>query len=223
MKKLLFLIPAILLAFTSKYWQRNIGIKCDVLLHKKAFDICYSCTDKHPLAVVYDLYGDLVDKNSYSREDLRFRPDYNLPRKCRSYPSDYSRSGFDRGHNAPNAAFDYNRTVQKETFLMSNISPQAKWLNRKYWAKVERFVRYLAVKYKKVEVITGSCKAFKFTLGKHHIGVPMWWYKIIHIPKINKTIAFLVPNINKGMKKAKLKKYLVPLDEVERVCKIKVW
>ena len=37
---------------------------------------------------------------------------------------------------------------------MSNITPQTKWLNYKYWTKVERFSRFLAVKYSKVNLIT---------------------------------------------------------------------
>jgi len=81
-KKLLLLIPLFLLAFTSKYTPDLNDflqpIKCDKVLHKTAFDICYSCTYKHPLAVAYELKGDLV-KKKISRKGLRFRPDYNLP------------------------------------------------------------------------------------------------------------------------------------------------
>ena len=140
LKKLLLLFPIFLLAFTSKYTP-NLNnflqpIKCDKVLHKTAFDICYSCKYKHPLAVAYILKGDLV-KKKISRKGLRFRPDYNLPTKCRSYSKDYSRTGYDRGHLASNASFDYNRAIQKQTFLMSNIAPQKPKLNRRFWAKVE--------------------------------------------------------------------------------------
>ena len=222
MKKLLLVIPFILFAFSSKYTPHlnNVfkNIHCDEVLHKKAFDICYSCTLKHPLSVAYILKGSLVNKNNYSREDLKFRPDYNLPRKCRSYPGDYTHSGYDRGHNAPNAVFDYNRTIQKQTFLMSNISPQAKWLNRKYWAKVERYARYLAVKTGKVEVITGSCGSKSEKLGWHKVDVPAYWYKIIYVPKWNLTRVFLVPNTNVDMKTAKLKKYLTNLKNFKEIC-----
>jgi endonuclease G len=100
---------------------------------------------------------------------------------------------------------------------MSNISPQAKWLNRKYWAKVERFARYLAVKYGKVEVVTGSC-GNKGKL-KNNVGIPTYWYKIIYIPKINNYVAFLAPNTNTGMKKAKLKEYRATLEDIKKICK----
>jgi len=46
---------------------------------------------------------------------------------------DYTGSGFDRGHMAPNYAIGtrYGHEAQRETFLMSNISPQAPDLNRR--------------------------------------------------------------------------------------------
>jgi len=129
---IIFLLVKFLFAFSTNYFPFEIQYHCDKILHKTAFDICYSCKKKEPNFVAYALYGDLVNKNNYSRKGLSFRPDYNLPRICRSYSKDYVHSGYDRGHNAENASLDYSRKVQRETFLMSNISPQAKWLNRKY-------------------------------------------------------------------------------------------
>ena len=219
MKKLLLLIPLFLLAFTSKYTPdlNNFlqPIKCDKVLHKKAFDICYSCKYKHPLAVAYILKGYLV-KKKISRKGLRFRPDYELPTKCRSYTKDYSHTGYDRGHLASNASFDYNRAIQKQTFLMSNIAPQKPKLNRRFWAKVERLARYLAVKYKHVEVVTGVCGNKGYI--KNKVGIPAWWYKIIYVPTKNSYVAFLAPNTNTGMSKAKLKEYRTTLEEIRKAC-----
>ena len=99
---------------------------------------------------------------------------------------------------------------------MSNIAPQAKWLNRKYWAKAERLARYLAIKYGKVEVVTGNCGS-KGHL-RNNVNIPSYWFKIIYIPELNETIAFLAPNINKGMKYAKIGKYLVSIKELKQVC-----
>ena len=219
MKKLLFLIPLFLLAFTSKHTPELNNfiqpIKCDRTLHKTAFDICYSCKYKHPLVVAYTLKGELV-KKKISRKGLSFRPDYNLPTKCRSYSKDYSRTGYDRGHLASNASFDYNRKIQKQTFLMSNIAPQKPQLNRRYWAKVEKFTRYLAVKYKQVEVVTGVCGNKGYI--KNKVGIPTYWYKIIYVPKTNSYVAFIAPNTNTGMSKAKLKEYRTTLEKIKEVC-----
>jgi len=115
-------------------------------------------------------------KKKISRKGLNFRPDYNLPTKCRSYNKDYSLTGYDRGHLPSNASFDYDRKIQKETFLMSNIAPQKPQLNRRYWAKIEKFTRHLAVKYKQIEVVTGVCGS-KGKI-KNDVNIPAWWYKV---------------------------------------------
>ena len=79
MKKLLILIPFILFAFTSEYLPNyDIDIHCDKILHKRTFDICYSCEWKTPKVVVYKVDGSLIDKYNLSRKSLRFRPDYHI-------------------------------------------------------------------------------------------------------------------------------------------------
>jgi len=219
MKKLLFLIPLFLFAFSSQYTpdlnKAFKNLQCSQVLHKTAFDICYSCKYKHPLAVAYTLQGYLVKKR-ISRKGLSFRPDYQLPAKCRSYTKDYSRTGYDRGHNAPNASFDYDRAIQKQTFLTSNIAPQKPQLNRRLWAKIEKFTRLQAIRYNKVQVITGTCG----TIGtiKHNVSIPAYWYKIIYIPQINKTISFLAPNTNYKMSRAKAKEFLSNINKIKEIC-----
>ena len=113
-KKLLILLPIFIFAFSSKYFPFKVQYQCDKILHKTAFDICYSCKKKELNFVTYTLYGNLVNKNNYSRKSLSFRPDYDLPRKCRSYSKDYVHSGYDRGHNAENASLDYSKKSSKE-------------------------------------------------------------------------------------------------------------
>ena len=162
--------------------------------------------------------GNLIDKYNLSRKHLRFRPDYQLPARCRSYSKDYSHTGYDRGHLAPNAIFDYSRAVQKESFLMSNIAPQKPKLNRKLWAKIERFVRMQARWYRKISAITGVCGSIG-TLGKrkHNVNIPKWWYKILFLPN-GKTISFLAPNTNTGMGRAKAREFLVNIEQIEKIC-----
>jgi len=222
---LLILLFAIcnLFAFASFHLpEYNIDIDCSKILHKRAFDICYSCKWKTSKLVVYQIDGSLIDKYNLSRKRLMFRPDYQLPAKCRSYPKDYSHTGYDRGHLAPNTIFDYSKAVQKETFLMSNIAPQKPKLNRKLWAKIERFVRMQARKYGKISVITGVCGSVG-TLGKrkHDVNIPKWWHKILFLPNGNK-IAFLVPNKNEGMSRAKANEFLTTLNDLEKECNIKI-
>lgn len=220
MKKLLLILPMLLLAFTSKYTpdlnKYTQTVHCGEVLHKKVFDICYSFKKKEPSIVAYTLTKNNEERCDISRKGLHFKTDYNIPRRYRAYPSDYKHEGYDRGHNAPNGNFNYNRAIQKQTFLMSNISPQAKWLNREYWAKVEYFAHGLAIRYNKVEVITGSCGHIGYL--KRDINIPKYWFKMIYVPSLNKTISFLAPNTNKGMKKAELSKYKSTPKEIFEKC-----
>ena len=103
---------------------------------------------------------------------------------------------------------------------MSNIAPQKPQLNRRLWAKIERFTRLQARKYGTIKVATGVCGS----LGniKHDVNIPEWWYKIIYIPETDKWIAFLVPNTNKGMSKAKAKNFIVPIETIEQKCGINI-
>ena len=212
----LILLPLSVFAFSSKFLPGyDIQTRCDKILHKTAFDICYSCKWKTPRMVVYRIDGKLADGVNLSRKHLYFRPDYRLPAKCRSYPKDYSRTGFDRGHLAPNAAFDYSKRVQKETFLMSNIAPQKPRLNRRLWAKIERFARFQARKYETVSVITGVCGSQGYI--RNGVNVPRYWFKIIFRPR-KTPVCFLAPNTNKGMSRAKAKEFLSSMNEIEREC-----
>jgi len=209
-----------LFAWTSKYLPNyNIDIHCDKVLYKKAFDICYNYyKHKTPNMVVYKLYGNLVNKNNYSRKSLRFRPDYEIPIKYRSYSKDYSKTGYDRGHNAPNASFDYDKSIQKQTFLMSNIAPQKPNLNRRLWAKIEKFTRIQAIKNKEISVITGNCGSLGHI--KNNVNIPKYWYKIIFKPN-NQVIAFISKNSN-NVGRDKAKQHLTTLKHIENVCGFKI-
>ena len=220
MRKILLFIPILIFAFTSEFTPHlNKFIKplaCDQVLHKKVFDICYNYKYKEPNAVAYVITDQMLKQGHLSRKKLSFKSDYSIPRKYRSYANDYTHSGYDRGHHAPNGAFNYNLANQKQTFLMSNISPQAKWLNRRYWVKVEKLARYLAAKYGQVEVITGNCESKGYL--KNRVNIPAYWYKIIYIPVVNATLAFLAPNINQGMKAARIKKYETNISVIKKTC-----
>jgi len=77
----------------------------------------------------------LQEAKTLTRNDIEFAPDPRLPPQYRSLPSDYTRSGLDRGHMAGNAFF--GKDGQLGSFLMSNISPQLPELNREVFRKVE--------------------------------------------------------------------------------------
>jgi endonuclease G len=82
-----------------------------------------------------------ADLGKLDREDS-FRPDDRLPKAGpRVTPSDYTGSGFDRGHVCPNADRYASREAADATFLMTNMTPQTGDLNRGPWQKLEAYLR----------------------------------------------------------------------------------
>jgi endonuclease G len=71
-----------------------------------------------------------------------FRPDPRLPAWfARISYSDYSGSGYDRGHVVPSADRFADKILNEETFFMTNIVPQTPALNQYAWEKLESYAR----------------------------------------------------------------------------------
>ncbi|TDB64462.1 DNA/RNA non-specific endonuclease [Arundinibacter roseus] len=132
--------------------------------------------------------------------------------------TDYTKSGFDRGHLAPAADFKNSYQVMKETFYMSNISPQHPQFNRGIWLELEKMVRIWAVKYKKVYVVTGPVlKNGLPTIGRiNKVAVPEQFYKVILYvnPPYVKGIAFLMKN---EPSQQELSTFVVSIDQIEKL------
>jgi endonuclease G len=85
-----------------------------------------------------------------------FRPDDRLPKGwTRVTPSDYTGSGFDRGHLAPSADRSASNQAMEATFLMTNMTPQTGDLNRGPWQKLEGYLRTLVTRGSDVYIYAG--------------------------------------------------------------------
>jgi hypothetical protein len=73
---------------------------------------------------------------------------FSLPRHAL-----FTRSGFDRGHMAPNA--DFNDTPENAllTFFIANVWPQRPSVNRGEWLELERQTRRLSAQHLAVRVV----------------------------------------------------------------------
>jgi endonuclease G, mitochondrial len=152
---------------------------CDQIIDKEVFKICYSYKYKGALAVWYELDGNLVNKTNL-KERPKFYSEKNIPIQYRTKSQDYINSGFDRGHLAPDADFDYDPKAQAKTYTMANIVPQYPTLNRKAWIKAEKYERLVASKLKTLTVIN-LVDYSKSTqqIGKNKLTTPNTFYKII--------------------------------------------
>ncbi|GIV38511.1 MAG: hypothetical protein KatS3mg033_0311 [Thermonema sp.] len=186
---------------------------CTVVRHK-AFTLCYDEAHELPRWVAYrldykELEGNLERLNNFS-------PDPAVSTGT-AHSSDYTRSGYDRGHLAAAADFEFDRQAYEETFLMSNIAPQTPELNRGIWRELEEQCRRWVRRDKTLYIVTGPILSKRpRKIGKHtKISVPKAYYKVIldmREPEI-KAIAFIMPN-SKNLKDDFMD-YVVSIDEVE--------
>ena len=121
-----------------------------VIVTNAAYTAAFDTDSRCPAWVSYDLEpGEIVVKN---RASIPFRADPRIAESDNA--ADYSGSGYDRGHMAPAADFNFDRIALGETYLYSNICPQRPELNRGQWADIERQVRDLALDRGTVHVVT---------------------------------------------------------------------
>eukprot|EP00794_Sanderia_malayensis_P009672 gene9672-10658_t len=126
------------------------------ILTQKHYVIGYSSYLHIPLWVGYHLTAKQLRVN-IPRKNC-FRRDIRLTSQNASLCIDYSRSGFDRGHMAPNGDFNFERSAEQDTNILSNIAPQHRYFNRYpgIWFRSEDLFRRWALEYNSVYVISGS-------------------------------------------------------------------
>lgn len=182
-------------------------LNCTKVIKYPKYKICYDINLKAATAVWYTLYGEDVN-----RVNIRKRPSFHVDKdirpEFRASPKDYSHSGFDRGHMAPDATFDYDMETLNSVYSMANIVPQYPTVNRHQWVKAERYERWLAKHEYQVEVINIiKYPANPKRIGKHGIAVPSAFYKILLFD--DEIRVFFYANEKKKHKGDKLKDHLI--------------
>ncbi|MFN7117203.1 MAG: DNA/RNA non-specific endonuclease [Saprospiraceae bacterium] len=185
------------------------------LLYNPYFTLAYN--EKHEQAewVAYELTAEQLNQPRVRRAD-EFRPDDRVKQGSASL-EDYRGSGYDRGHLAPAADMAFNEEAMNYSFLLSNISPQAKNFNKGIWRELEELTRNWARDNEALYVITGPVltETVKGTIGTNKVSVPAAYFKILldmTAPQ-QKGIAFIIPN---EVSFEPLHKFAVPIDEVEK-------
>ncbi len=189
-------------------------------LRSDAFLVGYSDMRGNPLWVTYKLKQ--VPKDApHLKRPSSFKSDWRGINKVEH--KNYTHSGYDRGHMAPNYAISslYGKDAQLETFIMTNITPQSPNLNRKLWQRLEAVeVSHFTQLADTVWVATGPI----FTGSKEYlkngsnVEVPDAFFKVYAMqPKKGefKMLAFLMPQNVKGNEP--LSDYVVSVDKIEEL------
>jgi len=169
---------------------------CDQIIEKNYITICYDYSLKAPTAVSYALDGSLVNELNIEKRPY-FKIERTIEREYRASYSDYTHSGYDRGHLAPDAAFDWSEESLDEVYTLSNIIPQARKVNRYTWTKAERYARFVAVQRGQINVINVvKYSNAPLRIGSHDIAVPSGYYKVLYSDDQNYTRCLYYDNDN---------------------------
>ncbi len=181
----------------------DISLLSTHILRNDGFMLGYSEWRQNPLWVIYKLTPTSSKKTYKLKRLSHFSID---PRTIVAIKADdYTRSGYDRGHMAPNHAISslYGKQAQKQSFLMTNITPQKPKLNRVLWQRLEE-VEYSYFKnwFKELWVLTGPIFDNTITRLESGVEIPDKFFKIyLAITKETlkiQMLSFNIPQNGKG-------------------------
>ncbi|PYQ57203.1 MAG: hypothetical protein DMF58_18890 [Acidobacteria bacterium] len=208
------------------------------LMEKPTYALSYNRDKGTPNWVSWHL--DSSWYGSLARVDT-FRPDPAVsPNWYRVQASDFFTTGFDRGHMCPNADRDNENRIpiNQETYLMSNMVPQAPDNNQGPWANLENYLRTLTAAGTEIYIVSGPAgvggtgsSGFMTTLANGHVTVPAYTWKaalvlakgdndVSRVNAATRTIAVIMPN-TQGIRtndSSDWQNYLTTVDAVEALC-----
>ncbi|OFY99668.1 MAG: hypothetical protein A3K10_08135 [Bacteroidetes bacterium RIFCSPLOWO2_12_FULL_31_6] len=210
--------------------QTDIAFPDNYLLAKDQYILSYNSSKGIPNWVGWHMSS--AWHGSAPRKDA-FKADATLPTSfIRIKPSDYTNSVFDRGHMCPSEDRDLTTTDNLQTFLMTNMIPQAPNCNQQTWRYLEQYCQTTAQNGKELYIYSGGIgsggsgsKGLFTTIANGKVVVPQFLWKVIvvlpngpydlnRITADTKVIAVKVPNMN-FVTGINWSQYRVSVDKIE--------
>ncbi|MGH1338170.1 MAG: DNA/RNA non-specific endonuclease [Aureispira sp.] len=186
----------------------------DQLIHQQYYTVSYSSKHQNPEWVAYELQGARLEQE-FQQERGSFHDD---PRANDASSSAYRHSGYDRGHMVPAHDMNFNEQAMRESFYMSNVTPQVPDFNRGIWKSLENRVRTWAKIERRVYVIAGPLLRKRVRNEQRIKGTgptfPRGFFKIIvdYEGREKKGIAFMFKNKDIDQP---LENFVTSIDRVE--------
>ena len=188
-------------------------------LCQQAYLVGYDAAAKLPKYVTYELLpqnalGCVARTNAFAAN--QFVPNGAVP-------ADYIGTGYDKGHMAPDGDLSWDPQVEYESFLMTNMSPQAGSLNRGIWKLLETSVRgWVVQRNQSYTVYVGGIYSASDKRIGNGVVVPHAFYKIVINNQTSEIAAWSFPHVapypNLGND---LKPFRVPVASLEQVAGVK--
>lgn len=211
----------------SNHISAQVSTKYDYLpsstgevVYHKYYTLSYVEKHEQPEWVAYVLTRASLNKPNVKREK-DFEPDPAVSTYSAT-SNDYRGSGYTRGHLAPAGDMAFDAEAMKESFYMSNMSPQLRQLNNGIWRELEENVRDWTYKADSLYVISGPVFANPIKIiGKSNmVTVPSAFYKVLldnNGPE-KKAIGFIIPH---ELSEKRLETYMVTVQDVEKITDLK--
>jgi endonuclease G len=201
----------------------DIANENNYLMIKPQFSLSYNRSRATANWVAWRLDSSWIGTSG--RQD-DFRPDETLPAGWyRVLDTDYSNSGYDRGHMTPSG--DRTRSVSDNsaTFLMTNIVPQLAANNQGAWNDFENYLRSLAQGGQEIYIFSGVAGNIG-TIAQGKIVVPAVTWKVVlilpngtddlqRIGKGTRAFGIIVPNQPPLSTTTPWRNFRVTVNEVE--------
>lgn len=202
----------------TKFVVNHVNYKGNEVLN---YCLEYDYTKHHSRWVAFIFDNTTIQRNTSRPPEDPFMPDPKLLNYTQN-SSDYSGSGYTRGHLVASADRLFSREANDQTFYYSNISPQSYNFNVGIWAEIEKAVRKFTESNTlsdTIFVVKGGTIADNQTLGTigaNKIAIPKYYYMAILAKKheVYKSIGFYLEH-KKYYAPHNLTKYTVSIDELE--------
>ena len=200
---------------TQSSWAMPAILPTETVTQHSAYSLVYNHKHMQAKWVAYNLtYGNTVGG---AERSSKFSIDPSISPRT-AVTSDYTKTGYDRGHLAPAGDMKFSVQAMSESFYMSNVSPQLPGFNRGIWKKLEEQFRSWAPSSHPVFVVTGPVLTDPISshIGQTcRISIPQRFYKImLDTASPMRAIAFVLPNNSSTQP---LSSFAMSIDEAERI------
>lgn len=162
------------------------------------FAVLYSGVSRTPLWSAEFLSPERIKQAKGLNRQGEFYEETRVARQHRAVLKDYARSGYDRGHMAPNGDMA-NRTQQADCFSLANMVPQSPHNNQEVWRNLEEATRAFISKQRvSAYVLTGPVYLGDRVGQVGQVLVPTYVYKAVYYPQLKLASAYLAPNDESG-------------------------
>lgn len=201
------------------------------MLRRKGYTVSYNKDTRNANWVAWNLTKEHTAEVVDRPKTGPFHEDDEVP-DPKANRSDYKGSGWSRGHLCPAGDCRWDADAMYESFLLTNVCPQAGKLNTGVWNQIEKSCRSWAIKYGEVLIVTGPIyfkKSKAGFIGANKVKVPDAFFKVVlaHDGGKYQGIGFICRNEDRragdagttknGRKRSKKELYIHSIDEVEKI------